>query len=73
MNEVIARPGRGTKERRAEIMKETGKVFDWTRPAPPPTKILVCSNTPHCNHMKNVPKSLFDLPLHYKKLEKASK
>ena len=73
MNEVIARPGRGTEERRKEIVKETGKVFDWTRPAPPPTKILVCSNTPHCDHMKNMPKSLFDLPLHYKKLEEASK
>ena len=58
-----------------EVVKKTGKpfVFDWTRPAPPPTKILVCSNTPHCNHMKNVPKSLFDLPLHYKKLEEVCK
>jgi hypothetical protein len=73
MNEVIARPGRVTKERIKEIVKETGKIFDMTLPMPPPTKILVCSNAPHCNNMKNVPKSLFDLPLHYKKLEEASK
>ncbi len=72
MNEINAKPERESSKKRAELMK-TGKIFDMTLPMPPPTKLLVCSNMPHCNNMQNMPNSLFDLPLHYKKLEKASK